>query len=200
MRSGRPGTTPYTTFDLITIAAYDALTQDLGVCGNFVFVLIAALGFRWQYVWIFLLLDILLISDDLQNVLMSVWIPKAQLVLAFYITLVSIGILSVMTFFVSSEDESGTMEHDQRGGIGPMVAPAHIDDVYDDHYYNNYVCRTPWTCFLRDVYIGLIDGQLFTATLAMEYGDDLDLRLLLRGRAERQARRHGRGLRPDVVR
>ena len=165
---------PYTTFDLITIAAYDALTQDLGVCGNFVFVLIAALGFRWQYVWIFLLLDILLISDDLQNVLMSVWIPKAQLVLAFYITLVSIGILSVMTFFVSSEDESGTMEHDQRGSIGPMVAPAHIDDVYDDHYYNNYVCRTPWTCFLRDVYIGLIDGQLFTATLAMEYGDDLD--------------------------
>ena len=25
------------------------------------------------------------------------------------------------------------------------------------------------------MYIGLIDGQLFTATLAMEYGDDLDL-------------------------
>ena len=62
------------------------------------------MGFKWQYVWILLLLDILLISDDLQNVLMSVWIPKAQLVLAFYFTLVSIGILSVMTFFVAQQD------------------------------------------------------------------------------------------------
>ncbi len=171
---------PYTTFDLIAIAAYDAITQDLGVCGNLVCVAVALMGFKWQYVWILLLLDILLISDDLQNVLMSVWIPKAQLVLAFYFTLVSIGILSVMTFFVAQQDSTGTMSdtHDwsgeNSGGIGPLPAPAHVDDVYDDEYHHNFVCRTPWTCFLRDVYIGLIDGQLFTATLSMEYGDDLD--------------------------
>ncbi len=171
---------PYTTFDLIAIAAYDAITQDLGVCGNLVCVAVALMGFKWQYVWILLLLDILLISDDLQNVLMSVWIPKAQLVLAFYFTLVSIGILSVMTFFVAQQDSTGTMgaTHDwsetNAGGVGPLPAPAHVDDVYDDEYHHNFVCRTPWTCFLRDVYIGLIDGQLFTATLAMEYGDDLD--------------------------
>ena len=52
---------PYTTFDLIAIAAYDAITQDLGVCGNLVCVVVALLGFKWQYFWILLLLDILLI-------------------------------------------------------------------------------------------------------------------------------------------
>jgi hypothetical protein len=85
-----------------------------------------------------------------------------------------------MTFFVAQQDSTGTMSdtHDwsgeNSGGIGPLPAPAHVDDVYDDEYHHNFVCRTPWTCFLRDVYIGLIDGQLFTATLSMEYGDDLD--------------------------
>ena len=34
---------PYTTFDLIAIAAYDAITQDLGVCGNLVCVVVALL-------------------------------------------------------------------------------------------------------------------------------------------------------------
>ncbi|KAH8049675.1 inositol 1,4,5-trisphosphate-sensitive calcium-release channel [Aureococcus anophagefferens] len=68
----------------------------MGVGGNALFALVACAGFAWQYAWIFLLLDVLLISDDLQNLLKAVILPWRQLALALYSLLVFTAILSVV--------------------------------------------------------------------------------------------------------
>ena len=170
---------PKTTLQLVLVALYDAMTGDLNVGGNCVFFFVAVSGLAWRYAWILLLLDILLISDDLQNVLNSIWIPRRSLVLAFYITLVSIAILSVLTFyFAYADDRGGARWDDDHVGVARMAPPKGTE--YDDYVgdrgesLSDYVCVTPWTCFVRDVYVGLIDGQLMTATLGMDYFDGLD--------------------------
>ena len=92
---------PYTTFDLIAIAAYDSTTQDLGVCGNLV-CNVALMGFRWQCLNLApvgYFLSFLMICKMCSK---SVWIPKAQLVLAFYFTLVSIDLVGD-TLFVAQQ-------------------------------------------------------------------------------------------------
>ena len=54
-----------------------------------------------------------------------------------------------------------------------LHAPAGRD--YDDYSANEVkVCNSPWTCLLRDVYVGLIEGQMFTSTLSMDYFDGLN--------------------------
>ena len=74
--------TPSNEYQLVAITLYDTITSDMGVGGNCLFTAVAIAGFAWQYAWIFLLLDVLLISDDLQNLLKAVIIPWRQLVLA----------------------------------------------------------------------------------------------------------------------
>ncbi|KAH8092402.1 inositol 1,4,5-trisphosphate-sensitive calcium-release channel [Aureococcus anophagefferens] len=189
----------------------------MGVGGNALFALVACAGFAWQYAWIFLLLDVLLISDDLQNLLKAVILPWRQLALALYSLLVFTAILSVVNFYLNAADDDGAV-----GGVHQLHAPAGVDD--DDYGAGRApawmprrptstgaraeggarpdrrsrrrgrgrafearrgrpepasgnragqetVCASPWTCLLRDVYVGLVDGQMFTATLGMDHFD-----------------------------
>ena len=91
----------------------------MGVGGNCLFTAVAIAGFAWQYAWIFLLLDVLLISDDLQNLLKAVIIPWRQLVLALYSLLVFTAILSVVNFFLNVYDDDG--DDDASGVYQPHI-------------------------------------------------------------------------------
>ncbi|KAH8049685.1 inositol 1,4,5-trisphosphate-sensitive calcium-release channel [Aureococcus anophagefferens] len=104
---------------LVAITLYDAVTGDMGVGGNALFALVACAGFAWQYAWIFLLLDVLLISDDLQNLLKAVILPWRQLALALYSLLVFTAILSVVNFYLNAADDDGAV-----GGVHQLHAPA----------------------------------------------------------------------------
>ena len=152
-----------TKAQLLYNVIYDTFATNHEAQGNLFCSCVAIGGFFWQYLWSFLLLDILLISDVLKNLLKAVWQPRVQLLLALYALVVFTILFSVTIYMLNFSYKNSST-------VRPVDGPLEEEDEDEDDFASS-ACDTPWICVLRDLWHGLVDGQIYTATLAMDYFD-----------------------------